>query len=310
MQLQQNKFQLNLDAFDSFTYPGGEVQTRMSANLGAHVADPIITEIRLIARIRSANDHIKLLQAADAVRNVRPDVKLYALLPYLPYGRADRRFTLYDSHGLQFFMQSILDVFDGIVTLDMHNPEFPKKESFFGVVNVPATTHINYAIAEFAKSSYTRTPIMPVNVLFPDKGARERYAKTVREDLGCNTFSVPTRIYHVEKERDPITGKLLNFHVPQINNDNPTIIVDDICDGGGTFIGIGSELALRDKQRKLGLYTTHGIFSQGTGALCRYFSRIYATDSFNAQPDPMLQVTWLKMLTPEFLQVSMHEHIN
>ena len=56
------------------------------------------------------------------------------------------------------------------------------------------------------------------------------------------------------------------------------IIVDDICDGGKTFI----ELAKVLKQKNVGkiyLVITHGIFSQGFEGLASYVSGIYTTNS-------------------------------
>lgn len=59
------------------------------------------------------------------------------------------------------------------------------------------------------------------------------------------------------------------------------LIVDDICDGGATFLKIAKELP----NTNLYLYVTHGIFSKGLGDLSRYFIKIFSTDSF---PSPVI----------------------
>ena len=55
----------------------------------------------------------------------------------------------------------------------------------------------------------------------------------------------------------------------------PAIIIDDICDGGGTFVGIADKVG----RAPLGMYITHGIFSQGFDALRERFEHIYTTNS-------------------------------
>jgi len=55
--------------------------------------------------------------------------------------------------------------------------------------------------------------------------------------------------------------------------------VDDICDGGGTFIGLAKAL----KQKNAGnlyLAVSHGIFSKGFNELNKHFTKIFTTDSF------------------------------
>jgi ribose-phosphate pyrophosphokinase len=53
--------------------------------------------------------------------------------------------------------------------------------------------------------------------------------------------------------------------------------VDDICDGGRTFIEISK--ALDGYQGELYLFVTHGIFSKGFEELFKHFTKIYTTNS-------------------------------
>ena len=70
---------------------------------------------------------------------------------------------------------------------------------------------------------------------------------------------------------------------------NKCLIIDDICDGGGTFIGLAKEL----KQKNAGdlyLAVSHGIFSKGLEALNTYFTKLYTTDSFKTLEDGVKQI--------------------
>jgi ribose-phosphate pyrophosphokinase len=55
--------------------------------------------------------------------------------------------------------------------------------------------------------------------------------------------------------------------------------VDDICDGGGTFIGLVDALKKKNAG-DLYLAVSHGIFSKGFDELTGSFKTIFTTDSF------------------------------
>ncbi len=82
------------------------------------------------------------------------------------------------------------------------------------------------------------------------------------------------------KHRDTVTGALSGFeaHCGDLEK-RPCVIVDDICDGGGTFLGLAEELKHKNAG-PLYLAVTHGIFSKGLDELLKVFSVIYTTDSF------------------------------
>lgn len=74
-------------------------------------------------------------------------------------------------------------------------------------------------------------------------------------------------ICYFRKERDPKTGKLSGFHISQLPFIKPikgatAVIVDDLCDGGGTFSGVSKLLKKRGVE-KVVLLVAHGVFSKG-----------------------------------------------
>jgi ribose-phosphate pyrophosphokinase len=58
-------------------------------------------------------------------------------------------------------------------------------------------------------------------------------------------------------------------------------VIDDLCDGGGTFIGIAQELRKAGITQPLYLYVSHGIFSKGLEVLFQHFDQIFTTNSFD-----------------------------
>ncbi len=63
------------------------------------------------------------------------------------------------------------------------------------------------------------------------------------------------------------------------------VIVDDICDGGATFIEIAKKIKAADPFARIYLIVTHGIFSKHTRELAEYFENIYTTNSIRNQYD-------------------------
>jgi ribose-phosphate pyrophosphokinase len=120
-------------------------------------------------------------------------------------------------------------------------------------------------------------------VVAPDKGAVGR-AKGVWNYFGSSInrekHIANNRTLFGEKVRDPDTGEILgtlvfaqdddgnaNHLIPGRPNSShikgkPILIVDDICDGGRTFIELAKVLREYGPSQ-ITLYVTHGIFSKG-----------------------------------------------
>lgn len=252
------ELQKNSPVYECFSYPGGELQVRFRSNAAASVLEA--KAVTVLARITSPSDIIELALLRDAIGFNK---KCRLVLPYLPYARADRRFVDGDCHGLLVFCRLLFAMsWDKIVCLDVHNH---KETNACGhITDVSPSVFIEQSIVRFAKNCVSDF----VTVLLPDAGAAARYL--IQNDV----MGVQVMVRYCDKIRDAATGKLTGFSVPLLP-DGPVMIVDDICDGGGTFLGIAEKI---DKYRPLGLYTTHGLYSKGTMPLSRF--ALFTTNSF------------------------------
>lgn len=245
--------------FTGFDYPAGEQQVRLTDEAVTQIK--LADKIQVIARLQSSADVIKLLLLSNALMHHAKRRETELILPYFPYARADRRFTLGDCIGVDVF-RTLVDTmgYDKVVTLDIHSAV---------TKNLITTLFDNRDAQGFIDNileSHLRT-----RVLLPDAGSVSRYWD----------FSDSPKC---EKKRDPATGKLSGFVVPDkevFKDDLAILLVDDICDGGGTFIGIARELRAKGIEQPLYLYVTHGIFSQGFDRLGLHFEQIFTTNSFN-----------------------------
>lgn len=127
-------------------------------------------------------------------------------------------------------------------------------------------------------------------VISPDAGAEKR-ASAVARMLG-----VP--LMHAWKTRDVATGKISGFGIEDLpvgltilSRPIEALIVDDICDGGGTFLGLREEIDKKVPHMAVDLYVTHGIFSNGAvPKLKKVFRDVITTDTVCRGSDDGLHV--------------------
>lgn len=167
-------------------------------------------------------------------------------MPYLPYARQDKSVSNSTTFGLEVFAEWINWLhFHNISCLDAHS-EMPTQliERF---TSFPPTVEIEKAFK-----------ISGANILcFPDHGAAAKYGQ-----IGLTSSAAI--IGH--KTRDPLTGNITDFSINGNPSGTKVLIVDDIIDGGLTFVTL-AELLFRGGAESVSVYATHGIFSKGVDIL-------------------------------------------
>lgn len=112
--------------------------------------------------------------------------------------------------------------------------------------------------------------------VLPDAGAYERYSV----DFGY--FKPDTVI--CKKKRDVATGNLLGFEItnPEVvtNANKPFLVIDDLCDGGGTFCGIAGEIRKIKPDADLNIFVTHMVNPKGIENLSKNFNHVWFTNSY------------------------------
>lgn len=164
-------------------------------------------------------------------------------MPYLPYARQDKAINNAETFALRPFLSMIAQLnFKTVSAFDPHN-ESVVHEYLNNFVALSPLNEINAAIKT----------VQPDLICYPDAGARTRYSKII---------DFPSS--YATKVRDQTTGVILSMQISGDYKDKTILIVDDICDGGMTFINIAA--ALKDA-KEINLYISHGIFSKGTDVL-------------------------------------------
>lgn len=179
------------------------------------------------------------------------------ILPYVPGARQDRSNPTGD---VLFSLKSVANMinyrnFYRVLVLDPHSPETP------ALIQNSAEFPLLY-LADKVWKGYS-------GIISADKGGRAR----------AQAFGVAMKlpVFYGSKERDVATGRLTGFGVDALPQGGHYLVVDDICDGGGTFIGLAEKIA--EQNCFADLFVTHGIFSKGTKDLLKSYKTIYTTDS-------------------------------
>ena len=85
------------------------------------------------------------------------------------------------------------------------------------------------------------------------------------------------------KKRDESTGSVSGFKIanPEIFKEGEQIdVIDDLCDGGGTFCGIIKELRKLNPGKVI-LQVTHAIQKQGIEKAASLYDEVYITNSYH-----------------------------
>lgn len=257
-----NPFMQDDIKFKLFNFSGGEPHIKIETSLLYNEQDIGITH-----RIQSFNDVGVLLVAVDALRRLNPNRYIHLFLPYFPGARQDRIMVKGEPLTVKIYADIINSLKLSSVTIfDPHSDVTPALID--NCVVVSNHTFIHSVIQKIGS-----TPLL----ISPDAGSNKKI-KDLQSYLG-NTLDI--EVVKCDKTRNTKTGAITGFEVYADNlNGRDCLIVDDICDGGGTFIGLAEELK-RKGAGKIYLAVSHGIFSKGLRELAHSIHHIYTTDSFD-----------------------------
>ncbi|EDP96705.1 ribose-phosphate diphosphokinase [Kordia algicida OT-1] len=246
-------FEKSID-FESFTFSGGEPHIKIKENV--HEA------VTITQRIRSFNDLGMILLATDALRRMHvKDINLF--IPYVPAARQDRVMVSGEPLSIKVYANLInSQKYQKVTVFDPHSEVTPALLNNIEVID-------NH---EYVKQCL-ETIKDEIVLISPDGGALKKIYK-------LSAYLGGIEVIECSKKRDVKTGKLSGFTVYTDDlNGKTAVVVDDICDGGGTFLGLGK--ALKEKNvGDLHLIVSHGIFNKGFKELKSIYKTIFTTNSF------------------------------
>lgn len=241
------------EGYEIINFPDGEKHLRINE------LDRKDT-VAIRCRIKSSDDLFLLMQLSDILNRQCMEVEEIKIF-YLMSMRCDRLFSLEQPFTLKIVAHVI---------------------NSFKAKNVIITEpHSARSLAMIKNSKGVYLPKLEEylggHICFPDKGAFCRYNQTI---YGTDTLSQQPLI--CSKKRDVQSGQLLGFKLDSKGSyftGDAISVLDDLCDGGGTFCGI-AELLRPLKPSFLNLFVTHAVQRAGIEKVASFYDNVYITNSY------------------------------
>lgn len=262
--------------FKSFTFPDGQPHLKIET---AHLTDEEV-RCRILTRIASPNDLLKVVLAKSVLEDAGFE-RIELVVSYLMAARMDRVMTV----GEPFSLRVVTDILNsaGFSKISVFDPHSEVTTALLRrSVAIPNYHFVKDCLDEFL-AKHQQTDYWLIS---PDAGA-------LKKIHGVAQFVGAEHVAECMKVRDVKTGHLSGFKTLEADFEGKTcVIVDDICDGGGTFAGLGG-LLKEHNAGKVVLIVSHGIFSKGFDIPNIDF--IYTTDSFKGLEETPAHVSVKKV---------------
>lgn len=240
-----NKVELDLQMF---VFSGGECHVKIRNH---DEINDLIGMVNIYAYLTSAESFISLLLLADAIKRLPaflPGVSRILLdMPYIVAARQDRPCEAGEPLSAAVYATLLNTAgFNRVLVEDPHSDVAPS------LIDNVAVVEQFQIVSDLLGNWLVENNVALVS---PDAGSQKKILKLARVLGGLDVIKA-------DKIRDTTDGKITDTKVYDDVAGRKVLIVDDILDGGGTFIPLAQKL--REKgATEVNLFITHGIFSKG-----------------------------------------------
>jgi ribose-phosphate pyrophosphokinase len=261
--------------------------------------------VMIKSRLNDFRDLEIIICATQALKEVGvKNISLY--IPYCIGARSDRKFM---EGGMNYVKHVIAPIINSqgyskVTILDPHSDVLEACINNFEKVD--NSNLVSFALQDYFLSkgfkTWSASNFGGMRFISPDAGALKKVFHV------ADALKYRNEVIIASKHRNLETGKIDYTNVPMSvhDADKDMFIIDDICDGGRTFIEIAKavnevrKLSSSVKPEHYGknyLIVTHGIFSVGFDFLVQYFDGIYCTNSVKDVQDGTIVDTFSRHKT-------------
>lgn len=257
--------------------------------LNWEIIDKYVDPIKIKSRLNSFLDLELILCATQAIRSINSTREIHLYVPYLLGSRSDRKFQ---EGGINYLKQVICPIinsqnYSSVTIMDQHSDVLEACLNNFKKEN-------NFKLAKLALSSIDNKDHSQdrICLVSPDAGAYKK-VYDVAKLFGIENIITATKV------RDLKTSNILRTEIPILDqhDDLKYVIIDDICDGGRTFVELAKVIKNFKPTAQIYLIVTHGIFSAGFEELSEYLDGIFCTNSVKDINDGVIVNTFAKKKT-------------
>lgn len=242
-----NKEKSDID-YSISRFPDGEVQITLGEFSRKN-------QVMIMCRITTSEELFILMQVCDILR--RHSIGFVISIYYLMSMRMDRVM----SFDRPFSLSVVCDVLDrlGAMCICIYSPHSNVYKRLFkntDIEEIPSMFSIDFT---------------KYQVVFPDAGAEVRY----------RNIPISNYVYGT-KSRSLTTGKIISIGVrnPDSIDGRPLLIRDDLCDGGGTFLGLAKAIREIKSDVDLNIMVDHMVNPKGIENLSKNFNHVWFTNSY------------------------------
>lgn len=231
------------EGYDVFRFPDGEINVKIQPIELKYPVD-------IICRVRTPDELVMLYQIGDILKYKRAYVRNLSIY-YLMGMRNDRVFDDNRAFGLAM-------VADVVNSVGAERVEILEPHSEATLRLIKNSESMRYQLFDNKEMNYT--------LCYPDSGARDRYKE-------------PGLVCEKKRDKNGAVAAITITNTPSIFVGGKIAVVDDLCDGGGTFLALAP--ILREfKPKELVLVVTHMIQESAIQKLTAVYDRVIFTDSY------------------------------
>lgn len=233
------------------------------------------TEISML--FQGSDDIVDLILIDDSLREQRLEWSL--VISYMPFSRQDRVCTRGEPLSIRAFARVINNLSHNVlITTDIHN------EASLALFRDCLHRSQLDLFSDFLCDLYLI--IQDTVLIAPDAGAYKKVLAISEHNkqmvVTLNKVRTKEGIAYDIEQQVPVQGQ-------------DCTIIDDICDGGRTFIEAAKILRLNGAG-KITLWVTHGIFCRGLEPLLEHLDAVWCVNLLNSKikRTKTIQCTWHK----------------
>jgi len=238
--------------------------------------------VQISSRFNNFRDLELIICATKALKN-NGVTQIHLFIPNILGARSDRKFQKGGTSYLRDVVAPIINAqnYSSVEVIDPHSDV--SEAVINNLIKRDNTSLVTFALEALNLGCYESDNCDcegytsdQFALISPDAGALKKIYDVAQ------AIDYKNDVIVASKHRDISTGKILSTQVPLVAGEHTHdtfIIIDDICDGGRTFIEISKVIKSMRPQAKIYLIITHGIFSGGLKVLDEWFDNIFCTNS-------------------------------
>jgi ribose-phosphate pyrophosphokinase len=242
-------------------FPAGEVGVKLE-NIKIDRTSIVTFDVEY----QNSDDIMYMLNLYDALQHKCAEFQgCYFYIPYLPYSRQDRVCHEGESFALNVFGQVL-----GLM---------PLANFFVDDLHSHVSKQVVPNLVEAPQYAFTSRLLVKDFDFFiaPDKGAASKISNLqgdnkdgIEQVVTLNKVRKDGKVIYEDYKFDTLYGKVC--------------VVDDLADGGATFIALGEMLKRTQPNiTSYALYVTHGLFTKGLSELESVYSEFYVGNLVNKE---------------------------